>query len=351
MNQEIYENVLQLIGNTPIVHLKNFSTSSFHVFAKCEFFNPGGSIKDRIGYTMLNEAEKRNWIKPGGTIIEATAGNTGIALAMAAAQRGYRLVLVVTDRVSEDKIRLLKACKAEIVRVPYSSSTENPGAFVKYAEELSRKIPNSWFVNQFESEINYAVHYETTGPEIWRQMAHQVDVFIAGIGTGGTLCGVGHYLKEVNPHIKIILADPVGSVYHSLFHQYSSLQAKKFLIEGIGGDFLPKIANLKIIDEVISVSDVDACKTCYALFDQAGLFVGPSSGAIVCAAIRYGKALNVMAKRPYRIVVILPDSGRNYLNTFYDEQWCEKNLGLNWSRGRCSDKHDFNKYYSSALQV
>lgn len=317
--QGAIDNISLIIGNTPIVSLSRFlpkSKGSLH--AKCEFMNPGGSIKDRIGFYMIEKAEKEGKIKPGGTIIEATAGNTGMALAMIAIPRGYKVIFVVTDKVSPEKINMLRACKAEVIKVAYQNSIDNPSPFIEYARELSKKIPNSWYADQFYNSDNFEAHYKFTGPEIWNQTNGEVDVIVAGVGTGGSLAGVGKYLKERKPSLKVVMADPYGSILTHV-HKYNPYKAEKYYIEGIGGDFIPGNAHFSIIDDAIQVSDYDSCMACLELFEKEGLFVGGSSGCIIEAARRY--ILKQEKHKLINVLAILPDGGKNYLSTIYNPRW------------------------------
>lgn len=316
-----YNNIIDTIGNTPIVKLNRFSSGLFNIYAKCEFLNPGGSIKDRIGPAMIVEAEKQGLLKPGYTIVEATAGNTGVGLAMYAIQKGYKMIAVVTDKASSDKVNLLKTLGATICTVPYTNSNEHPGHFIEHARKLAKTIPNSWFVDQFYNKTNLDVHYKTTGPEIWEQMQGKVDVFISGAGTGGTVCGAGRFLKEKNPRLKIILADPVGSIHADLVWKNKNFLASNYLVEGIGGDFTPGNLDLSLIDGAIQIKDIESCMTCHELLHKEGIFAGASSGTTLAAALSYRSSTKI--ERSINIVIVLPDSGRNYMDTFYNANWCK----------------------------
>jgi cystathionine beta-synthase len=307
----MHETILQAIGHTPLVQLRRVTEGlQCPVYAKVESQNPGGSVKDRVGMAMIQEAERRGWLRPGGTIIEATAGNTGVGLAMAAAVKGYRCIFVLPDKMSQEKISLLKAYGAEVVITPTGVAPDAPESYNGVADRLAREIPGGWRPNQFTNLANPEIHYRTTGPEIWEQSQGRVTVFVAGVGTGGTLTGVARYLKEMNPEVKIIGADPEGSVL-------SGGSPKSWKVEGIGEDFVPKTFNSQLVDEWVRVSDAESFHTARALSRREGLLVGGSSGTAVAAALRYARRLTA----DDLVVVLCPDTGRNYLSKFYDDGW------------------------------
>lgn len=311
----MHETILQSIGHTPLVRLRRLSEGLRpQIYVKLESQNPGGSVKDRVGLAMIQEAERRGWLRPGGTIIEATAGNTGVGLAMAAAVKGYRCIFVLPDKMSAEKISLLKAYGAEVVITPTSVAPDSPESYNGVADRLAREIPGAWRPNQFTNMANPEIHYRTTGPEIWQQSDGRVTVFVAGVGTGGTLTGVARYLREQNPDIKIIGADPEGSVL-------SGGTPKPWKVEGIGEDFVPKTFNSQMVDEWIRVSDAESFHTARALARREGLLVGGSSGTAVAAALRYARRLGP----EHFIVALAPDTGRNYLSKFYDDRWLAEN--------------------------
>ncbi len=313
---DMREDVLATIGRTPLVRLRRVAERSpCPVYGKVEFFNPGGSIKDRIGRAMIEQAEAAGLIKPGvSTIIEATAGNTGVGLAIAAAIKGYRCVFVLPDKMSAEKISLLRAYGAEIIIVPTNVPPDSAESYNGVANRLLNEIPNSWRPNQFANLANPEIHYLTTGPEIWGQTEGRVTCLVAGIGTGGTISGVGRYLKERNPQVRIVAADPEGSVL-------SGDTPKSWKVEGIGEDYVPKTLNSQVVDEWVRVSDRESFLTARALARREGLLVGGSSGTAVAAALRYAERLT-----PYDLVVaVLPDTGRNYLSKFYDDAWMQAN--------------------------
>jgi cystathionine beta-synthase len=307
--------VLDAIGHTPLVALRRLGEGvQARVFVKLESANPGGSIKDRVGVAMVEEAERHGWLEPGGTIIEATAGNTGVGLALAAAVKGYRCIFVLPDKMSSEKIRLLKAYGAEIVITPTAVPPDSPESYNGVADRLAREIPGAWRPNQFANLANPEIHYRTTGPEIWAQTEGLVTAFVAGVGTGGTISGVGRYLKERNPDVRVIGADPEGSVL-------SGDAPKPWKVEGIGEDFVPKTLNGQVVDEWIRVGDAESFHTARALARREGLLVGGSSGTAVAAALRYARRLTSEDV----VVALCPDTGRNYLSKFYEDEWLAAN--------------------------
>ena len=317
---QIMSSIADAIGHTPMIRLHRFDAGLGHnLLAKCEFLNPGGSIKDRIAWYMVEKAEKKGLLTPGGEIIEATAGNTGIGLAMAAALKGYRLTTVMSAKVSLDKVNMLKALGSQVVITPVGLAADHPDNFVNTARALAQER-GAWLADQFNNADNVEAHYLLTGPEIWEQTEGTIDVLIAGAGTGGTLSGAGKYLKEKKAGLKVVLADPIGSVHCDRFHQSQS-QSSSYLVEGIGGDIIPQNFNLQILDDAISISDEEAIKTAYALMQKEALFVGSSSGCIMAAALRYCAELEATEARRLNIVAILPDGGRAYMSTIYDDEW------------------------------
>ncbi len=314
---QVLQSIAEAIGHTPMVKLNRFGAALEHnLLAKCEFMNPGGSIKDRIGWSMVCQAEKDGRLKAGDTIVEATAGNTGIGLALAAALKGYKLVTVMSAKVSQEKVSLLKALGAEVVITPAGKPSTDPDHFINRAREIANRS-GAWLADHFNNQDNLKAHYEQTGPEIWQQTEGTVDVLIAGAGTGGTLSGAGKYLKEQKPSVKVILADPVGSVQAERFEGKEGCSAS-YLIEGIGGDFIPSNLKLDILDGAIKVTDREAIRTAHELMEREALFVGSSSGGIVAAAVKYCSEL---AGSGQTIVAVLPDGGRAYMSTIYDDAW------------------------------
>src|SRR5947208_1011205 len=309
------ETILQSVGRTPLVQLRRVAEGlPARIYAKLESLNPGGSVKDRVGVAMIAEAERRGWLRPGGTIIEATAGNTGVGLAMAAAVKGYRCIFVLPDKMSSEKVRLLKAYGAEVVITPTNVAPDSPESYNGVADRLAREIPGAWRPNQFTNLANPEIHYRTTGREIWEQTEGRVTDFVAGVGTGGTISGVARYLKEQNPEIKIIGADPEGSVL-------SGDKPRPWKVEGIGEDFVPKTLNSQMVDEWVRVSDAESFYTARALARREGLLVGGSSGTAVAAALRYARRLG----SDQLVVALCADTGRNYMSKFFDDGWMAAN--------------------------
>lgn len=316
-SKRVYNNILETIGNTPLVRLNRITNGiKATILAKLEFLNPGGSVKDRIGISMIKAAENQGLIKPGYTIIEPTSGNTGIGLALAAAVKGYNMIFTIPDKMSKEKIDLLKAFGAKVIITPTNVSPDDPKSYTKVAERLSKEIPNSFVPNQYFNPANPEIHYRTTGPEIWEQTEGKIDILVAGMGTGGTITGTAKYLKEKNPHIKIIGVDPEGSMFHHEFYGTNG-EIHTYKVEGIGEDFMPSTLNLNLIDEIVTVNDKDAFLTARKLAKEEGILAGGSSGAAVFAALEVARKLD----EEKIIVVILPDTGRNYLNKFYSDEW------------------------------
>ena len=305
------ENALEAIGNTPLVKLNKVTDGArCLVLAKVEYVNPGGSVKDRPAISMLDAAEKQGLLKPGGTIVEPTSGNTGTGLAMAAAIRGYRCILVMPDKMSSEKIDLLRAYGAEVVITPTNVSPDSPESYGGVANRLAAEIPGAFQPNQFHNHFNPEAHYHTTGPEIWEQTRGTITHFVAGIGTGGTISGTARFLKEQNPNVHVIGADPEGSIY-------SGDIPRSYAVEGIGMSYLPETVDLRVIDEVVRVSDRDSFLMARRITREEGLLVGGSSGTAAVAAARLAKTLPDDAV----MVVILPDSGRGYMSKIFSDEW------------------------------
>ncbi len=311
----VFNNILETIGGTPLVKLNNITRDiKSSIYVKVEYLNPGGSIKDRVAAAMVEAAEKEGLLKPGGTIIEATAGNTGVGLALVAAVKKYRCIFVLPDKMSRDKIDLLRAYGAEVVITPTSVPPDSPESYNGVVDRLSREIPGAFRPNQFANPNNPLVHYLTTGQEIWKETQGKIEVMVAGMGTGGTISGTGQYLKERNSDIQIIGADPEGSIL-------SGDSPKSYKGEGIGEDFIPKTFNRQVVDEMVRVSDKESFNTARRLAREEGLLVGGSSGTAVAAALKYAQRL----VEPKYIVVILPDTGRNYLTKIFSDSWMQEN--------------------------
>lgn len=317
-----YESALEAIGRTPLIRLNRMARGlKPAVYVKAEYFNPGGSVKDRIGVAMIEDAERRGLLKPGGVIIEGTSGNTGIGLALAAALKGYRIVFTITDKQSREKINLLKALGAEVVVCPTAVEPEDPRSYYSAASELARTIPNAYYPNQYANPENPRAHYLATGPEIWEDSGGRVTHFVAGMGTGGTISGVGKFLKEKNPGVKIVGADPIGSLYHEKWKHGRVGKAHPYAIEGIGEDMFPKTMDLGVLDEVIQTPDKEAFQTTRELARSEGLFAGGSSGAAVWAGLKLARGLG----SGDFVVILLPDTGMRYLSKIYNDDWMREN--------------------------
>jgi len=315
-----HQTVLDAIGNTPLVKLQHIVPNPLAtILVKLEYLNPGSSIKDRVVLHIINDAERRGLLKPGGTIIENTSGNTGAAVAMIAAIRGYKAILTMPDKVSKEKQNSLKAFGAKIVVTPTSAAPDSPEHYVNTAKRLAKETPNSFRIDQYDNPKNPEAHYLTTGPEIWEQTQGNIDYFVASGSTGGTISGVGRFLKEKNPKIKTVMPDPVGSIYYHYFktgeipHEGNC----NYLLEGIGEDHMAKAIDFSVIDEVFPVKDKDAFEVCRQLAQKEGILAGGSSGANVWGALEIAKRL----KEPAVIVAIIPDGGVKYLSKIYDDDW------------------------------
>lgn len=318
---DVKENIIETAGRTPIVYLSRISKeTSSNIFAKLEFFNPGGSIKDRMVFYVLKKAEEEGLLKPGYTIVEATSGNTGAAIAIYAAVKGYNAILTVPGKVGKEKIDFLKAFGAEVIICPTDVPPDSPLNNLNQAKRICSGIPNCFFLNQHGNLLNPEAHYFSTGPEIWDQTGGDIDIFVAGMGTGGTISGAGRYLKERNPEIKVIGVDPVGSVYFNYFKERRLIEPHTYFVEGIGEDMLCEAVDFSIIDDIIQVRDEDAFFMARRLAREEGIFAGGSSGAALWASLQ-------VAKRECgkNIVVILPDSGFKYLAKIYNDQWLKEN--------------------------
>ena len=311
---EYVESILDLVGNTPLVRLSKVTEGLRPlILAKLEQLNPGGSVKDRIGLSMLEDAERRGLLRPGGTVVEPTSGNTGHGLAMAAAIKGYKMIFVMPDKMSSEKISLLRAYGAEVVICPTNVERDSAQSYYSVADRLTREVPGAFQPNQYFNPRNPEAHYRTTGPEIWRQTDGRITTFVAGVGTGGTITGVGKYLKEQNPAVRVVGADPEGSIYSGEIAPYK--------VEGVGEDFWPGTFDREVVDEFIQVTDRECFVAARKLARQEGILVGGSAGLALHAAIQVA----VDSKPDDVIVVLLPDTGRNYLSKFFSDEWMRQN--------------------------
>jgi cystathionine beta-synthase len=312
-----YSSVLEIIGNTPILEIKAFELGLCRLFIKLESQNPGGSIKDRIGLSMIEVAEKEGKIRPGYTLIEATAGNTGLGLALAASQKGYRMILVIPDKMSNEKVLHLKALGAEIRMTRSDVEKGHPEYYQDYAERLSREIPDSHYINQFSNPANPFAHETGTGPEIWNQMDRRVDAISVGVGSSGTLAGLTAFFKKANPALEFILADPKGSILADHVNTGTHSRPGSWLVEGIGEDFIPAIANFSMVKKGYSVTDGEAFETARTLLRKEGILAGSSTGVLLHAAIQYAREQT----QPKNIVTFACDSGNKYLSKMFNDYW------------------------------
>ncbi|HET6273733.1 MAG TPA: cystathionine beta-synthase [Bacteroidota bacterium] len=318
-----YDNILQTIGNTPLVRLNRVTDDVKGVIlAKVEYFNPGGSVKDRIGLSIVEEAEKEGRLKAGGTIVESTSGNTGMGLALVAAVKGFKTVFTLPDKMSMEKIRLLRAFGAEVIVTPTAVPHESPESYTEVAKKVVRETPNSVLANQYYNPKNPESHYNTTGPEIWEQTGGQIDYFVCAVGTGGTISGAGKFLKEKNPGIKVIGIDPKGSALREYFYTKKITPLlKTYKVEGIGQDYVPGVLHLEYVDEMIEVTDKESFLMARRLTREEGLMAGGSAGTAVAGLMKIADRF----KDDDVVVVLLPDSGERYLSKIYNDDWMREN--------------------------
>lgn len=319
----VYDSILDCIGNTPLVRLRRVTDGlKCTVYAKIEFFNPAGSIKDRVAKQIIEDYEAEGKIKPGGTIIEGTSGNTGAGLALMAADRGYKTTFVLPDKQSEEKRSALRAWGSKVVITPTDVEPDDPRSYYRVSERLVRETKNSVYANQYHNPSNPKAHYISTGPEIYKQLDGNIDVFIAGAGTGGTIAGTGQYLKEQDESIQVVGIDPVGSLYYDFFYSGVKTKAYTYVLEGIGEDFMPSTMRFEHVDDIIRVNDKECFEMTRRLVREEGIFAGASCGAAVAGALKY---LRKNDREGMVAVVILPDSGRNYLSKVFNDNWMEEN--------------------------
>ncbi len=318
---EFQENILGLIGNTPLVKLNRLARNvKAQIYAKMENLNPGYSVKDRIGVAMIEAAEREGTLKPGGTVIEATSGNTGIGLALAAAVKGYKCIFVMTDKASVEKSRYLKALGADVVITPVSAKPGTPDHYVSTAKRIASETPNSFYPDQYSNPANPEAHYRTTGPEVWRQTEGKITHFVAGLGTGGTISGTGRYLKEKDPNIRIIGADPYGSIFKTYKETGKIIETTPYLVEGIGQEIVPANVHIKYVDEVVNVTDRESFEMSRLLGRLEGIFCGGSTGTNLAAALRVASNLDENAV----VVFIVCDTGEHYLSKHHSDEWLKE---------------------------
>lgn len=319
---KVFNNVMEMVGNTPMVRVTNMDTGPCELYLKLELQNPGGSIKDRIAVEMVEQAEKQGKLKPGDTIIEATAGNTGLGLALVAASKGYPLKIVMPDKMSQEKVNNLRAMGAEVVQTRSDVQKGHP----EYYQDMAARMAEEngyYYVNQFENSANVDAHYKTTGPEIWEQMNGNLDAFVCGVGSGGTLTGVGRYLREQKSDIDLVLADPAGSILEPLVNRNEEVEAGSWLAEGIGEDFIPTICEIKLANTAFAIADKEGMQTARKVLEKEGVMVGSSSGTLIAAALRYCQ----QQTEPKRVVTLACDTGNRYLSKLFNDDWMrEQNL-------------------------
>jgi cystathionine beta-synthase len=339
-NARPYDSVLDTIGWTPLIRLNRVTRGTrTPVYGKAEFFNPGGSVKDRIGLPIIERAEREGRLKPGGTIVEGTSGNTGVGLAIAAALKGYRCIFTMPDKMSQEKVRLLKAFGAEVIVTPTAVAPDHPDNYIMMAKRIAEETPNSILANQFYNDANPEAHYATTGPELWEQTEGRITHFVAAAGTGGTITGVGRYLKEKNPRIRIIAGDPQGSILAELWRSKGEhkIDGAPYKVEGIGQDKLPGTLDLSVVDDFRTVSDRDSFAMARRLTREEGLFVGGSAGLIAHLALQIAREID---DPDALVVTFLCDTGERYLSKLFNDEWMRENQLLEPDRVTLGDLLD-----------
>ncbi len=330
------KNILEVIGNTPLVLSHSVASDvDSDIYLKLEYVNPGSSVKDRPALQIVEDAEKSGELEPGGTIVEATSGNTGMGLAMAAAVKGYDCIFVMPDKMSDEKIKALRAFGARVVVCPTAVEPDDPRSYYSVARRLAEETPGGFLANQYHNPSNPRAHYLDTGPELWEQTGGEIDVFVATMGTGGTISGTAKYLKEQNPELTVVGVDPIGSIYYDYFKTGKITEAHSYLVEGFGEDIIPSTMHFDYVDEVVRVSDKECFRYTRRLVREEGIFAGGSSGAVICAAIKYARRLD----EKLNIIALLPDSGARYLSKIFDDDWMRENgfLEDRWGDATISD--------------
>lgn len=316
---KIYANALEMVGNTPMLKVSNLDTGPCELYLKLEILNPGLSVKDRIAISMIEAAEQEGKLKPGDTIVEATAGNTGLGLALVAMQKGYKLVIVLPDKMSREKLYNLRAMGAEVIGTRSDVNKGHPEYYQDLAERIATER-GAFYVNQFANQANVKAHYTTTGPEIWEQMEGHIDAFVCGVGSGGTLTGVGQYLREQNADVDLVLADPEGSILAPLVNEGKTVEPGSWLIEGIGEDFIPDTCNISLANKAYAISDKESFTTARDVLQKEGILVGSSTGTLIAAALRYCRDQT----DPKRVVTLACDSGSRYLSKLFNDEWLDQ---------------------------
>jgi cystathionine beta-synthase len=321
-----FDNITQVVGNTPVIRTQKIGRhTKAEIYLKLEYLNPGGSVKDRIAFQIVEDAEREGLLLPGGTIVEATSGNTGMGLALAAAVKGYKCIFVMPDKMSQEKIASLRAFGAKVVITPTNVAPEDPRSYYCVSRRIAQETPGAFYANQYHNQSNPRAHYLTTGPEIWEQMGGQVDVFVSAAGTGGTISGTGRYLKEKNPNVQVVAADPIGSLYYDYFKTGKLTEPHSYKVEGFGEDFLPTTMHFQHVDEVVRVTDKECFDYTRRLVREEGVYTGGSSGGALAAAVKYAERMD----RPMKIVVIMCDSASRYLSKIFNEDWMREHGFLN----------------------